>query len=91
MSWRGCVITGLEVSAPVIVAGTLSLRRVAILDPWRLGAALGAAGGALAGLTLHLTCPDSRPVHLALAHAGGVVMSAVAGALSLLLVRGTRR
>jgi hypothetical protein len=91
MSWRKCVTAGLKVSAPAIMAGALALRRVAIVEAWRLGAAVGAASGALAGLTLHLSCPDSRPVHVALAHGGGVVMGALAGALSLLLIERTRR
>jgi hypothetical protein len=91
MSWRGCVTAGLKVSAPAIMAGALALRRVAIVEAWRLGAAVGAASGALAGLALHLSCPDSRPVHVVLAHGGGVVMGAIAGALSLLLIERSRR
>jgi Negative regulator of sigma F len=90
-AWRGCVTGGLRVSAPVIVAGTLALRRVAFVQPWRLGAALGAAGGSLAGLTLHLSCSNGQPLHVLLAHAGGVVIGALAGALSLVLLGHRRR
>jgi hypothetical protein len=88
---RGCATTGLRVSVPVIVAGTLALRRVAILDSWRLGAAVGVAGGSLAGLTLHLGCPNGHPAHVALAHGGGVVIGAVVGALFLFLAERTNR
>lgn len=85
-AWRRCVTGGLRVSAPVIVAGTLALRRLAFMEPWRLGAALGAAGGSLAGATLHLSCSNGQPIHVLLAHAGGIVIGAVAGALSLVLI-----
>jgi hypothetical protein len=82
-SWRGCVTAGLKVTIPTIVAGALVLRHVAIVDSWRLGAAVGAAGGSLAGLTLHLGCANGSPAHVALAHGGGVVMSAILGAFCL--------
>ena len=90
-SWRGCVTAGLRVSAPVMMAGLFALRRVAIMHAWRLGAALGVAGGSLAGFTLHLSCSNGSPAHLALAHGGGVIIAGLAGALSLLLVERTNR
>lgn len=88
-SWRGCATTGLMVSAPVIVAGALALRRVAIMDSWRLGTAVGVAGGSLAGLTLHLGCSNGHLAHVAQAHGGCVVIGAVTGALSLFLIERT--
>lgn len=82
-SWRGCATAGLKASLPTIVAGALVLHHVAIVDSWRLGAAVGAAGGSLAGLTLHLGCSNGSPAHVALAHGGGVVVGAILGAICL--------
>lgn len=90
-SWRVCVTAGLRTSAPVIAAGLFALRRVAITHAWRLGAAVGAAGGSLAGFTLHLGCSNGSPAHVALAHGGGVILGGVAGALSLFFMERTNR
>ena len=81
-SWRACLIFSLEVAVPTIIAGAVALRRVALVPSWRLGAALGAAGGALAGLTLHFTHAPAGPGHMALAHGGGVVLGLLLGALT---------
>jgi len=90
-TWQGCLFDGAKLSAPTILAGTFVLRRVALADSWRLGAALGAASGSLAGLTLHFTCGSASPAHVALAHGGGVVLGAILGALSLALLVRLRR
>jgi len=50
---------------------------------WRVAAALGAAGGALGGLTLHFICGFGGGLHVGLAHAGAVVLGAGIGALVL--------
>src|SRR5688572_16214810 len=44
-----CVLFSLEVWAGVVVVGLIALRRVVTFGSWRTGAAIGAAGGALAG------------------------------------------
>ena len=81
-SWRACMGVGLEVTLLTIAISTLAIRRVVLPESWRWGAAVGAAGGMLAGLTLHLTCSNSSPAHLGVAHGGGVVIGAVLGALT---------
>jgi len=86
-TWPGCLIASATLTAPTLLAGALVLRRVALVGSWRLGAALGAAGGALAGLTLHLTCANARPAHVALGHGGGIVLGAILGGLSFSLLR----
>jgi hypothetical protein len=57
------------------------VRRLAWVGPLRLGAALGASGGALSGLMLHFLCPYASAIHVTLAHAGGVWMCTALGAL----------
>jgi hypothetical protein len=91
--WWHCVSFSLKVTVPAVVVAALVLRNVIAARLSRLGAAVGAAGGALSGLTLHGLCPYGGAPHVGLAHGGGVVIGAVIGALWLpLLVRvGTRR
>ncbi len=43
--------------------------------------ALGGAGGALGGLALHVHCPFAEPLHVALAHAGSVVLATLLAAI----------
>ena len=43
--------------------------------------ALGAAGGAMGGSLLLFICPFASTAHVVLAHVGGMVLTAVAGAL----------
>lgn len=90
--WWHCVSFGLKVSVPMVLLGGLILRRVNLFHLRALGAAIGAAGGALAGLTLHGLCPYGGAVHVGLAHGGGVVIGALVGALWLpFLARAGRR
>ncbi len=84
--WRGwwhCVTFGLKVAVPVLIVSALVLRRLHPVGSWRVGAALGAAGGALGGLTLHFICGYGGGLHVGLAHAGAVVLAAGLGALVL--------
>lgn len=81
--WWHCISFGLKVSVPLVIVAAFLLRHVAVVSVARLGAAVGAAGGALAGLTLHGLCPYGGAVHVGLAHGGGVVVGAVIGALWL--------
>jgi hypothetical protein len=86
--WWHCVSFSLKVSIPAVVVGAVVLRRLPVVSLTRLGAAIGAAGGALSGLTLHGICPYGGAPHVGLAHGGGVVIGALLGALWLpVLVR----
>jgi hypothetical protein len=82
-AWWHCVSFGLRISLPTLVVGALLLRRLVWVRGVRMGMALGAAGGALAGLTLHLLCPIGGALHVGLAHGGGVVVGAVIGGIFL--------
>jgi hypothetical protein len=81
--WWHCISFSLKVSLPTILVASFLLRWVAIAQAWRLGAAIGAAAGALSGLTLHGLCPYGGAAHVGLAHGGGVVVGALLGALWL--------
>jgi hypothetical protein len=81
--WWHCLSYGLKVAAPVLIASAVVLRRLHPVGSWRVAAALGAAGGALGGLTLHFVCGYGGGMHVGLAHAGAVVVCAGIGALVL--------
>jgi hypothetical protein len=81
--WWHCTRFGLAVTVPTLFAAALTLRGLYPFGGRRIGAAVGAAGGALAGLTLHFLCPYGGGAHVGLVHAGGVVIGAVLGALLL--------
>ncbi len=73
-----------------IVPGLLALvlmRRFVPIGAISVGLSLGAAGGCLSGLVLHLHCPISERFHVGLVHGGCLVLSAlfVAGASRVLL------
>ncbi|MFL5304532.1 MAG: NrsF family protein [Polyangia bacterium] len=86
--WWHCVSFSLKVSVPAVLAGALVFRKLAVANLGRVGAAIGAAAGALSGLTLHGLCPYGGAPHVGLAHGGGVVIGALLGSLWLpLLVR----
>lgn len=64
---HGCLLVGLALGG-LFIAALRALDRVADGDP--RGVALGAAaGGLVANLALAFYCPDSRWLHLAIAHA----------------------
>ena len=63
--------------------GLLVLRRLVPIGGSRIGMALGAAGGAMGGFVLHFICPIAGTAHVVLAHVGGMVLAAGAGALLL--------
>jgi hypothetical protein len=86
-SMRGCFLFGLRIVIPAVVLGTIALARVMLVGAARLGAAIGAAGGALSGLTLHALCPVGGAFHVVTSHAGVVVAGAVIGAVVFPLVR----
>ncbi len=73
----------LQVAAIVVVVGFLFLRRRLPVGARRIGLAVGAAGGALGGLSLLFLCPIATVGHLMLAHVGVMILSSLAGALIL--------
>lgn len=75
-----CTATALAVAAPILIAGVLALRRVDGVARWRLGAALGAGGGAVGGFALHLICRFGGAFHVGAGHAGAVALAALLGA-----------
>jgi hypothetical protein len=81
--WWHCASFGLKIAAPVLIVSAVVLRRLHPVGSWRVAAALGAAGGALGGLTLHFICGYGGGLHVGLAHAGGVVLGGVIGAVVL--------
>jgi hypothetical protein len=82
-AWWHCVSFGLRTSLPTLMVGALLLRGLVWVRGARMGAVLGAAGGALAGLTLHLLCPIGGALHVGLAHGGGVLIGAAIGGVVL--------
>ena len=77
-----CLVTGLEMSAIPFALGVLVLLRAPLsLQTRWVGAALGAANGALAGLMLHVHCWVGGGLHCGVSHAGQSVLGAVIGAL----------
>jgi hypothetical protein len=84
-SWQGelrhglsCLFTGLETAAVPFLGGAFVLRNTLPIDTRAVGAALGAAGGALGALALHLRC-GSGGMHVAVAHGGAAVVGALLG------------
>src|SRR5262249_47264388 len=78
---RNCGLFALIFSIIPVTVGLIASRRALPVGAWRVGAALGAASGALAGLNLHLLCPVGGASHLALAHGGAVAICALVGGL----------
>jgi hypothetical protein len=81
--WWRCTSIGLKIVLPVLVIGAVMLRRLHPVGSGRIGSALGAAGGALAGLTLHFVCGIGSGFHVSLAHGGVSVLGGLLGALLL--------
>jgi hypothetical protein len=84
--WWHCVAFSLKATVPMLVAASIGLRRMTVVNLSYLGVPIGAVGGALSGLTLHGLCPYGGAAHVGLAHGGGVVIGAVLGALWLPLL-----
>jgi phosphotransferase system glucose/maltose/N-acetylglucosamine-specific IIC component len=82
-NWWRCASIGFYIVLPVLTAGGLMLRRLHPVGSGRVGSALGAAGGALAGLTLHFVCGIGSGLHVSLAHGGVSVLGGLLGALLL--------
>jgi hypothetical protein len=83
-----CMTFALFVALVPLALGLLVMRRLLLVGSARLTAALGAAGGALGGLVLHVRCAVGAGLHVGLGHAGGMALATLVGAaLGLLLDR----
>ncbi len=80
-SWfdRGnrCLRWGLTVAVVPVVLTALVVRGAVPVGSRWTAAAIGAAGGSLGGLVLHMHCPITERFHIGLAH-GGVIVAAAA-------------
>lgn len=76
----GCLATGLETAIVPIVLGTIFLRRTLPVGSRWVAAGLGAGGGSLGGLVLHLHCAVADGVHVGLVHGGVIAISALLAA-----------
>jgi hypothetical protein len=78
-----CLRLGLVAAVVPVALAALALRGAMPVRSRWLGAAIGAAGGSLGGLVLHLYCPIAERFHLGLVHGGVVVLGALLCALLL--------
>jgi len=83
----GCSMMGVTAGILPGLIALLLMRRYVPVGRLSVGLSLGAAGGSLSGLILHLHCPISERFHVGFVHGGCLVLSAlfVAGASQVLL------
>jgi uncharacterized membrane protein YqjE len=85
VSWldRGqrCLRWGLTVAVVPVVLSALVVRGAVPVGSRWTAAAIGAAGGSLGGLVLHLHCGVAERFHIGLAHGGVIVLAAAIAAL----------
>ncbi|HTL37061.1 MAG TPA: NrsF family protein [Kofleriaceae bacterium] len=84
-----CLEIGLATALVPVVVGAVFLRGALPVGSRWIAAALGAGGGCLGGLVLHLHCRVADPKHIGLIHGGVVLVSALLSAL--LVPRATDR
>jgi hypothetical protein len=77
---RGCMWLGLATALVPVVIGAIFLRGALPVRSRWTAAALGAGGGCLGGLLLHMHCPIADKFHVALVHGGVVLVAAVLSA-----------
>ncbi len=77
---HACLEIGLLTALVPVVLGALMLRGALPVGSRWTAAGLGAAGGSLGGLVLHLHCPIADGWHLGLIHGGVVILSALLAA-----------
>jgi hypothetical protein len=77
----GCLRLGLIAAIVPILLAALAVRGAFPVGARWAAAALGGAGGALGGMTLHFHCPVTDPVHISLMHGGVVVVAALISVL----------
>jgi hypothetical protein len=75
-----CLEIGLATAIVPATLGAIVLRGVLPVGSRWTAAGLGAAGGSLGGLVLHLHCPIADGWHLGLVHGGVVLVAAVLAA-----------
>ena len=86
---HGCLELGLATALIPVVVGALFLRGALPVGARWTAAALGAGGGALGGLVLHLHCRIADPSHVGFIHGGVVLVAALLAAA--LVPRATER
>jgi len=77
---HACMEIGLLTALVPVALGALVLRGALPVGARWTAAGLGAAGGSLGGLVLHLHCPIADALHLGLVHGGVVVIAALLSA-----------
>lgn len=75
-----CLELGLATALLPVVVGALFLRGALPVGSRWVAASLGAGGGCLGGLVLHLHCRIADALHVGLVHGGVVVVSALLSA-----------
>jgi len=75
-----CLEIGVATALAPIVLGTIFLRGALPVGSRWIAAALGAGGGSLGGLVLHLHCHVTDPLHTSLVHGGVVIVAALLAA-----------
>jgi hypothetical protein len=75
-----CLEIGLASALLPVVLGTLCLRGALPVGARGVAAALGAGGGSLGGLVLHLHCHVTDALHIGLIHGGVVIVAALLAA-----------
>jgi hypothetical protein len=76
------IVGGLTALVPIALSALLLRGSLPVGSRWA-GAGVGAAGGSLGGLMLHLHCPVADALHLGVVHGGLVVIGTLAGALAV--------
>jgi hypothetical protein len=76
----GCLQVGLATALVPVVVGAIFLRGALPVGARWTAAALGAGGGSLGGLVLHLHCRVADGLHVGLVHGGVVVVAAALAA-----------
>ena len=78
---HGCLWLGLATALVPVAIGAICLRGALPIRSRWIAAGLGAGGGCLGGLLLHLHCRIADRMHVGLIHGGVVVVAAVLAAL----------
>lgn len=76
----GCLRWGLATAIVPVAVGAIFLRGAVPVGSRWVAAALGAGGGSLGGLMLHLHCPVVDGAHVGLVHGGVVAVAALVSA-----------
>lgn len=75
-----CLEVGLATALVPVVVGAIFLRGVLPVGSRWIAAALGAGGGCLGGLVLHLHCDVADGLHVGIVHGGVVIVAALLSA-----------